>query len=219
MKNNDFIIVLAWPEGMVDGAGGWYDKIFSRNGKYRVGHSAIALINSSNHRICYFDFGRYQTPIGYGRIRDDETDPDTRIKNKPKINDSRIENIKEILIEISNNKSYHGKGPLYSSILPNIDFESGFRHAKKWQEKGAIPYGPFNRNGTNCSRFVAKITRKSHPPFIKKIRLKFPFCISPSPKRNVSIGNRNYYMTFNNKCSYIKRNHLAGYFCGIEINK
>ena len=37
---NDFIIALAWPEGMVSAAGAWYDSLFARKGKYRVGHSA-----------------------------------------------------------------------------------------------------------------------------------------------------------------------------------
>ena len=29
---NDFIITLAWPEGMVTAPGAWYDKIASTNG-------------------------------------------------------------------------------------------------------------------------------------------------------------------------------------------
>ena len=39
------IIILAWPEGMVCGAGAWYDRIFAKKGKYRVGHSAAVMIN------------------------------------------------------------------------------------------------------------------------------------------------------------------------------
>ena len=88
--------------------------------------------------------------------------------------------------------------------------------AKKWQEKGAIPYGPFVRNGTNCSRFVATISRKAEPSFLKKLRLKFPFTISPSPKRNVSIANTNYYIVREHKCIKINRNTLKAYFSGIE---
>ena len=41
---NDFIIALAWPEGMVTRAGAWYDFLFAKNGKYRVGHSALVLV-------------------------------------------------------------------------------------------------------------------------------------------------------------------------------
>ena len=97
-----------------------------------------------------------------------------------------------------------------------MNFRSAFNYAKKWQEKGAIPYGPFVLNGTNCSRFVATICRKAEPSFLKKIRLKFPFTISPSPKRNVSILNKNYYIVREHKCIKINRNILKAYFSGIE---
>jgi len=215
MKNN-FIITLAWPEGMVTAPDSWYDKIASKNGKYRVGHSALALVDSTTSKIYYFDFGRYHTPDGFGRIRDTETDPDAGIKQKAKINGETINNIEEILVEISNNKSCHGEGALYSSVISGINFSAAFNYAKKWQGKGAIPYGPFVRNGTNCSRFVARISRKAEPSFLKKLRLKFPFTISPSPKRNISIANTNYYIVREHKCTKINRSTLKAYFSGIE---
>ena len=213
---NDFIITLAWPEGMVTAADSWYDKIASKNGKYRVGHSALALVDSATSKIYYFDFGRYHTPDGFGRIRDTETDPDAGIKQKAKINGEKINNIEEILVEISNNKSYHGEGTLYASVISNVNCSDAFNYAKNWQKKGAIPYGPFVRNGTNCSRFVATISRKAEPSFLKKLRLKFPFTISPSPKRNISIANTNYYIVREHKCIKINRNTLKAYFSGIE---
>jgi hypothetical protein len=214
----DFIIILAWPEGLVTGSGAWYDKYLATNGKYRVGHSALALVNSETSKIHYFDFGRYHTPDGFGRIRDTETDPDAGIKQLAKINGSGIQNIEEILVEISNNKSYHGEGALYSSVISGVNFNTASDFAKKWQDKGAIPYGPFIRNGTNCSRFVATISRKAEPSFLKKLRLKLPFCISPSPKRNVSIANTNYYIVKTHKCQKINRSTLKAYFSGIEKN-
>ena len=59
MIKKDFIIVLAWPEGMVTASGAWYDNYFSKNGKYRVGHSALILIDSKSNKLHYLDF--YQT--------------------------------------------------------------------------------------------------------------------------------------------------------------
>ncbi|MBT6650195.1 MAG: hypothetical protein HOB54_02370, partial [Flavobacteriales bacterium] len=76
---NDFIITLAWPEGMVKASGAWYDNILSQDGKYRVGHSALVLVNSTTNKVHYFDFGRYHTPEGYGRVRDIETDQDIAV--------------------------------------------------------------------------------------------------------------------------------------------
>ena len=51
---NDSIIVLAWPEAMVAGANSWYDKYFSSKGKYRVGHSALILVNHAKEKLFYF---------------------------------------------------------------------------------------------------------------------------------------------------------------------
>ena len=216
MINKDFIIILAWPEGMVTASGSWYDKIISTNGKYRVGHSALILVDSSTRKLHYFDFGRYHTSNGNGRIRDAETDPDVGVKQIAIIENNEIKNIEDLLIEVSKNKSYHGEGRLYSSVVSNVNFKSAFNYAKKWQEKDEIPYGPFVCNGTNCSRFVAKISRKAEPSFLKTLRLKFPFCISPSPKRNVSIGNSEYFIVEGIECKKINKSKLRGYFSGIE---
>ena len=213
----DFIIVLAWPEGLVTASGAWYDKYLATNGKYRVGHSALALVDSATSKIQYLDFGRYHTPDGFGRIRDAETDPDAGIKQKAIINGDKINNIEEILVEISNNKSYHGEGALYASVISDVNCSDAFNYAKNWQKKGAIPYGPFVRNGTNCSRFVATISRKAQPSFLKKLRLKFPFTISPSPKRNVCITNHHYYVVEGQKCIKVKKSKWQAYFSSIEI--
>lgn len=212
----DFIITLAWPEGVITAAGAWYDFFCATNGKYRVGHSAIVLINSTTKKAHYFDFGRYHTQEGYGRVRDLETDPDTYIIDA-KITDGEINNIKEILLHLSEMKSTHGEGKLYASLISNVDFNSGFEYAKNIQNKGMLPYGPFVRTGTNCSRFVAKVIEASGPPLIKKLRLKYPFCISPSPKRNVCIVNNHYYTVNEAKCIEIKKSKLKAYFTSIEI--
>ena len=212
---NDFIITLAWPEGMVKAAGSWYDNILSLDGEYRVGHAALVLINSTTRKAHYFDFGRYHTPEGYGRVRDVETDLDVAVIDAV-ISSGRIENINEILLYLKHMKSTHGEGKMYASILSNVDFKLAFNKAKGMQKKGMLPYGPLIRPGTNCSRFVAKIFKASGPSFIKKLRLKYPFCISPSPKRNVCITNHHYYVVDNNKCIEVKKSRLAAYFTSIE---
>ena len=216
MINSDFIIVLAWPEGETTAAGAWYDSFCATNGKYRVGHSALILINSENKELLYFDFGRYHTPTGFGRVRDRETDPDIGIPISAKIENNRIKNLEEILVHTKNKKANHGEGKLYASVLKNVNFISSYRFAKKIQEKGIIPYGPFVPKGSNCSRFVSATIRKSNTNLIKNLRLRFPFSLSPSPKRNVSISNNNYYVVEKNKFEKIKRNKINGYFRGIE---
>jgi hypothetical protein len=213
----DFIIVLAWPEGMVAGAGAWYDKIFSTNGNYRAGHSALILVNSTTNQLHYFDFGRYHSPFGFGRVRDLETDPDISLKSKPVISENLIDNIKEILLETSNLEATHGHGRLYASILKNIDSNKAYEKAKAIQNMGLISYGPLTPSGTNCSRFVASIMLASKPDWATRLRLKFPFCLSPSPKRNVSIANSNYHVVGAKSYKKINKSYIKAYFSSIEI--
>ena len=213
---NDFIIVLAWPEGMVAAAGGWYDKVLSTNGKYRVGHSALILVNTATNQLNYFDFGRYHSPFGFGRVRDLETDPDISLKSKPIILGNSIDNIMEILLEISNLKATHGHGTLYASILKNIDFNKAYEKAKEMQNMGLISYGPVVLTGTNCSRFVASIMRASKPHWLTKLRLRLPFCLSPSPKRNISIANSSYHVVNMKNYRQINKSYIKAYFSSIE---
>ena len=212
----DFIIVLAWPEGMVAAAGGWYDKVLSTNGQYRVGHSALILVNTATNQLNYFDFGRYHSPFGFGRVRDLETDPDISLKSKPIILGNSIDNIKEILLEISNIKATHGHGTLYASILKNIDFNKAYEKAKEMQNMGLISYGPVVLTGTNCSRFVASIMRASKPHWLTKLRLRLPFCLSPSPKRNISIANSSYHVVNMKNYRQINKSYIKAYFSSIE---
>lgn len=212
----DFIIVLAWPEGMVAAAGGWYDKVLSTNGQYRVGHSALILVNTATNQLNYFDFGRYHSPFGFGRVRDLETDPDISLKSKPIISGNSIDNIMEILLEISNLKATHGHGTLYASILKNIDFNKAYEKAKEMQNMGLISYGPVVLTGTNCSRFVASIMRASKPHWLTKLRLRLPFCLSPSPKRNISIANSSYHVVNMKNYRQINKSYIKAYFSSIE---
>jgi len=212
----DFIIVLAWPEGMVAAAGAWYDKVLSTNGQYRVGHSALILVNTATNQLNYFDFGRYHSPFGFGRTRDLETDPDISLKSKPIISGNSIVNIKEILFEISNLKATHGHGSVYASILKNIDFNKAYEKAKEIQNMGLISYGPVVLKGTNCSRFVATIMLASKPNWITRLRLKYPFCLFPSPKRNISIANSNYHVVSMKNYRQINKSYIKAYFSSVE---
>ena len=212
----DFIIVLAWPEGLVAGAGSWYDRLFATNGKYRVGHSALVLVNSRSNQLEYFDFGRYHTPTDFGRVRDKETDPDVILKTLAIIKDNTIENIQAILLELAGLKATHGEGKMFASILRNVSFENGYKYAKVIQDKGAISYGPLTRRATNSSRFVSGVMREANSDRYTNLRLKYPFCLSPSPKRNISIANHNYYVIENRVCQQINKSFIKAYFSSIE---
>jgi len=162
LSNSDFIITLSWPEGKISAVGSWYDKILGLNRKYSIGHTAIILINSITNEIYYLDFGRYHTPIGFGRVRDIETDPNLTIRNPVIIENNSINSVDKIIKEIYEKKSTHGEGRLYYKILDNINFRKGRKYAKLNQNRGLISFGPFSKNSLNCGRFVYNVMRKSN---------------------------------------------------------
>jgi hypothetical protein len=81
---------------------------------------------------------------------------------------------------------------------------------------GLISYGPVVLTGTNCSRFVATIMLASKPDWLTRLRLKYPFCLSPSPKRNISIANSNYHVVSMNNYRQISKSYIKAYFSSIE---
>ena len=160
MLNNDFIITLAWPKGKIYSPGGWYDKILGDTTKYRIGHTALVIVNSRTNKLHYFDFGRYHTPVGFGRVRDVETDPNLEIKTIAEIDINSIKNIEEIIHQI--NQSIGQEGPLFYKTLKNANFIKSFDFSKKKQNEGAIQFGIFSNSSLNCGRFVYSVIKKSN---------------------------------------------------------
>ncbi|MDG1476968.1 MAG: hypothetical protein P8Q14_07460, partial [Vicingaceae bacterium] len=157
MGSTGTIIALAWPDTKVVCEGKWYDEPMRwvgaiKDGRYNAGHAAFLLIENATGNIQYFDFGRYHTPIKYGRVRSELTDPDIEMKHSALINKGLITNLDEILLERYNNKACHGDGKLTASIVKNIDYNKALNKVMKMQAREAIYYGPFEFRGTTCSR-------------------------------------------------------------------
>lgn len=187
--HNGFAIVVSWPDTMCKQAGAWYDGLmealnFSENNYYKVGHAAVVLIEQNGTECHYFDFGRYHTPFGYGRVRSVETDHDLRITTPPVILNNEIVNYEEILSELLANPSCHGTGKIYASYC-SINFSAALKKAKEMQDASPLAYGPFTSKGTNCSRFVRSIALAGKPKLNHQFLLLTPYSISPSPKTNV----------------------------------
>jgi|TARA_B110000967_G_C18834155_1_gene535694 hypothetical protein len=171
MLNSDFIITLAWPEGKIASVGSWYDKILGLNRKYKIGHTAVILINSLTKKVYYYDFGRYDTPNGTGRVRNYKTDPELNIKHLAIIKNNKIINLSNIILEIAENKATYGEGTLYYKVLNNINASYGIEYAKKQQDNRFISFGPFSNKSLNCGRFVYEIIEKSTGSSIEKIKV------------------------------------------------
>ncbi len=181
----DSIIILAWPQTPAKAIGSWYDGItkffgFLKDGYYSAGHAAAVIVNHSANDMHYFDFGRYHMPRELGRARDRETDPGLALKTKLILTeDNKISNIQEILLELSRNKNCHGKGPLYASVLEHVNFDSAYKYAKGIQNKDAVPYGPYEYRGTNCSRFITSIAKQSKSSRKIRFRLSASLLLTP----------------------------------------
>lgn len=154
------LIALAFPETAVKIPPQWYKTLFnvlglSNRGYIRAGHAALCLINHEDASIMYADFGRYITPKGHGRARTHFSDPEVVFPFNAKINSHEIMNLEEILLFLWKEEELtHGEGPLFASVYSNIDYTKSFNYIRHIQKLGTIPYGPFVRKGSNCSRFV-----------------------------------------------------------------
>ena len=69
-------------------------------------------------------------------MRDVETDRDVAIKTNAKIEKNKINNLKEILLEIKSNESFHGERTLYASVLNDVSYSRAYEYAKKIQNRG-----------------------------------------------------------------------------------
>lgn len=183
-RYSGYVIALAWPKAWAKEAGDGYDRLmrglgFNDGGFYRVGHAALILVDASDGSCHYFDFGRYHTPVGMGRVRDDETDHELVISTKAQMEGKRILNLDAILCEVQSNVSTHASGPMYASYV-RIDFASAHAAAKEMQQQGMLPYGPFEKDGSNCSRFVRQIILAGEPNWAHALRLEVVPMITPT---------------------------------------
>ena len=198
-------LILAWPETKCKQAGAWYDGIthwlgFSKEGYYRVGHAAIALVDGRNGIVKYFDFGRYHAPHGHGRVRDEETDWELAVNTVVQWENGIPLNLNELVDELQANKACHGDGKMEVGILP-IDFEKSFAKALVMQSEEFWVYGPFVKKGTNCSRFVRSVAVAGSKKPFRSVKMNLPWMLSPTPMWNVVSGYsiNNYLSKQNSK--------------------
>lgn len=186
-----FAIALAWPETWCKQPGSWYDSLtrfmgFNKYNYYRAGHAALILVDTEEKSCHYFDFGRYHAPWGHGRVRSGDTDDDLIIQTPAKISadGEKIKNFTEILDELQNNDSCHGDGNLYASYC-KINFRKALEKAMSMQKESPLFYGPFIKNGSNCSRFVNTVILAGEPDPVFRFRLRYFKPFTPTPMNNV----------------------------------
>ena len=156
----------------------------------KAGHAILLLIENATGEIQYFDFGRYITPLGMGRVRSALTDAELQLPFKAKISsESSVINIEEILLWLdANPQKTHGNGRLIASVCHHVNFEKANKFLKNLQSQGSIPYLTFGNIGSNCSRLVADtlINACTNPKILKPLKRNSLF--TPSPLGNVIHG-------------------------------
>lgn len=186
------IICLAFPDTFVKHSSEKVLKLFPYLGlgtktHIKAGHAALVLVHNQTGELEYFDFGRYITPTGYGRVRSAETDVELEIPFKASFDcNGQIINLKKILIWLQQNPNKtHGSGRLIASVCHYIDYQSAKHYLLSIQAKGNVVYKAFGVEGSNCSRIVTETVLRGtdHPRIRKRLNRNKKF--TPSTVGNV----------------------------------
>lgn len=216
------IVILSYPDTVVRPAYTEFSsKIFPLIGvgsKHAVqaGHAALLLIEKETGNVDYYDFGRYITSFGYGRVRSKETDVELEVPLKAVLDDGKLINIKELLLwlEARPDKT-HGDGRLVAGVNYEIDYKKAKAYIEGLQNRKEVLYGAFVKNGSNCARFVTDTLIASSLQRKIKWKLKTSNQFTPSPIGNVikGVSDAVIYVVENQQVqSYTNRSILKEYF-------
>ena len=123
----------------------------------KAGHAALVLIENETGKAQYFDFGRYITPAGKGRVRGERTDVELEIPFKANISQGKLVNLDKFLLWLdAHPEKTHGYGRLVASLCESINYEKAYEYIVQLQSQGSIPYKAFGKEGSNCARFVTE---------------------------------------------------------------
>jgi hypothetical protein len=192
MRSSGSLLVLSYPDTFVKMSDEFICRVLPWVGlgtkEYiKAGHAALVLINNKSGEAHYYDFGRYITPFGYGRVRSSRTDAELRIPFKAYFNNNgSLLNIEDFLLWLdAHPEKTHGQGRLVASLCNSIDFNDAEQFILNLQKKGNIPYGAFGKKASNCSRFVADVLISSTTNRVISRRLKWNKLFTPSAIGNV----------------------------------
>ncbi len=193
-KEKGHIIILAFPDTFVKMSDEWICKLLpwlglGGKGYIKAGHAALVLVHGTTGDLHYFDFGRYVTPKGRGRVRSAQTDAELKIPIKAEFDTRhRIKNLSEVLLWLEAHPDRtHGEGRMIASVCGSINYQKAFEFATSLQRAGTLPYGAFQK-GSNCARFVTDTLLASQPTKKVQFHLKRMKRFTPSAIGNVVFG-------------------------------
>lgn len=205
---NGAIVILSYPDTVVRPAHWEYLSrlwpLIGIGSKHAIqaGHAALLLIENNNTEVNYYDFGRYITSYGNGRLRSKETDPEILIPIKARFQNGRLTNLEELLLWLENHpEKTHGKGRLVASVNYSINYFKAKNFIDDLIKQKEIPYGAFIKKGSNCARFVTDTLINSCTNNKIRRKLKFSYLLTPSPIGNTLKGTteNTVYQVINQK--------------------
>ncbi|WP_108868149.1 DUF6695 family protein [Aquimarina aquimarini] len=219
------IISLAYPDTFVKHSDESSTKVLlalglGKHNYIKAGHAAFVLIDNKTGNAEYYDFGRYITPQGHGRVRSAITDVELEIPFKAVFESGqKLANTEEFLLWLeANPDKTHGDGRLVASVCDYINYKDAKKFVLSVQDKGSIPYKAFGKEGSNCSRIVTDtILAGTDYAKIRKPLLRNKL-FTPSPLGNVqkaAAGNPLYQVELGKVKVYpgsIFRENLTNYF-------
>lgn len=188
---NDLVIIVAWPDATMRGDERWmmfFKKLgIVKNLNFKVGHTAVILVNSQTKDLQYYDFGRYISPRGQGRARSVESDPRLRLDTKAEIDaNNNIRNLKEIIMELDSLREVtQGVGRIFFSVASDVSIQLARQYADGLVRAGSTPYGAVARGNNNCSRFITRLLIKASQKYHIFHSVRYPETIKASPMSNV----------------------------------
>lgn len=188
---NDQVIIIAWPDATMRGDERWmmfFKKIgVVKNLNFKVGHTAVILVDSQSGDLLYYDFGRYISPRGQGRARSAKSDPRLRLNAKADFGpNSQIRNLSEIIEELDSLRDVtQGVGRIYFSVAEEVSFRQAKQYADGLVLEGSTPYGAVARGNNNCSRFITRLLIKASRKYHVFHSVRYPETIKASPMSNV----------------------------------
>ncbi|WP_298765963.1 DUF6695 family protein [uncultured Polaribacter sp.] len=229
MQNSDgIIIVLSYPDTVVRPAywetlSSFWPKIgIGSKHAVQAGHAALLLLKKNCPEINYYDFGRYITTYGNGRVRNKKTDAELEITLQATFKNNQLTNIKEILLWLEKHpEKTHGDGRMIATINDEIDYKKAQKYINSIIKRKEIPYGTFLKNGSNCARFVTDtIIKSTNHKKIKK-SLKQSNYLTPSPIGNVIKGTSTniIYSVYKQKVTLYKNRSILKEYKASFFNK
>ncbi|MGO1596700.1 MAG: DUF6695 family protein [Sphingobacterium sp.] len=200
MDYRDFAIILTWPDATIRGDEKWmmfFKKLgIVKNLNFKVGHTGVVIVNHRSGEMCFYDFGRYIAPRGYGRARSKDSDPLLAVKVKAVIQNGEIQNIEEIIRHFEDLKhAMYGEGRLFFSIAKGVNFSVAKAYGDQCVLEGTFPYGAVARNNNNCSRFITRMLIKSSLTYHFWHGINLPETFKASPVSNLVNVCRSRKMT------------------------